>query len=216
MNNKIAVTLASTAIVASIIYLAFTAIALAYYPQTYSPLTNWLSDLGNPTVNPSGALYYDAGGVVTSVALIFFFMGMYTWRLGDKKAKTFLLASQIAGIALALCFIMTAVFPLGVNTSVHSTFSVMLFVFIGFFEIFSASAARRNKAFPKTLSVFGFAVAIVNFGLAVSFNFGDFFFGEWLMVGLFIAYTFTLSAVQSHLLTNSQKGKLWQVVSQET
>jgi hypothetical protein len=88
MNNKIAVALASTAIVASIIYLAFTAIALAYYPQTYSPLTNWLSDLGNPTVNPSGALYYDAGGVVTSVALIFFFTtSMQPKTVAEQKTQ---------------------------------------------------------------------------------------------------------------------------------
>ena len=52
-----------TALVAVSLYILFTAISFFYYPTAYSPLTNWLSDLGNPLQNPSGAIYYKIGGV---------------------------------------------------------------------------------------------------------------------------------------------------------
>jgi hypothetical protein len=201
MNKKISVLLSSTAIVAAAIYLVCTSIAIMSYPLAYNPMTNWLSDLGNPTLNPSGAIYYDAGGVVTSIVLLVFFVGMYTWRSEDKRMNAFLLVAVFSGLALACAFLLTAAFPLGVNDSLHSTFSIMLFVFVGCFEIFSASAIRKSPAYPKALSVFGLIVAIINFILAVSFNFGNLYVGEWVMIGLFIVYALGLSAVQLRIKT---------------
>lgn len=193
MKTKI---LPLTAIVAACIYLAFTLTAILYYPLPYSPLTNWLSDLGNPTQNPTGAIYYNTGGIITSAVLIVFFVGMYTWSAGDKKGKIFLTLSQVFGIVFALAFLMSALFPLGVNDSVHSMFSIMLFVFVGFFEIFSASATRRNPSAPRWLVYFGFAAAMINFAFGVSFNFMDLFVGEWIIIAVFIIYIITLALAQ--------------------
>jgi hypothetical protein len=189
-------TVSYLAVTAVCIYLAFTCVSLLFYPIAYSPLNNWLSDLGNPTKNPSGAIYYEIGGVLTSITLLLFFAGMYTWNTGNRKMKIFLTLSQVTGFVLALSFMITALFPLVVNDSVHSLFSIMLFVFIGFFEIFSASAIRRNPA-QKHIAIFGFIIAIVNFGLGVSFNFANLFVGEWIMIGLFIAYIITLALTQN-------------------
>ncbi len=184
-------------IIAACIYLAFTLVAILYYPQPYSPLTNWLSDFGNPTQNPSGALYYNTGGILTSAVLIVFFAGMNKWNIGDKKMKVFLTLSQISGIVFAFSFIMSAVFPLGVNDAVHSSFSIMLFIFIGCFEIFSASAIRRNPSRIRWVPYFGFIAAMINFAFGISFNFANLFIGEWIMIGLFIAYIITLTITQN-------------------
>lgn len=193
---KINRALASTALIATVIYLLFTAASLSLYPQAFSPINNWLSDLGNPNLNPDGAFYYDLGGILTSAVLFVFFASMFTWRPVDKKARILLLAAQISGVALACAFLLTAVFPLGVNDSMHSAFSILLFISVGCFEVFSASAIRRNPAFPKSLVLFGFAASIINFIFAVSFNFGDLFFGEWIMIGLFAAYMVAISLTQ--------------------
>ena len=189
--------LSLTGIIAACIYLAFTLVAILNYPQSYSPLTNWLSDFGNPTRNPIGAIYYNTGGIITSAVLIVFFAGMYTWNMGDKKGKIFLSLSQVSGIVFAVAFLMSALFPLGVNASVHSFFSIMLFVFIGFFEVFSASALRRNPASPKWTAYFGFVAAMINFAFGVSFNFMNLFVGEWIMIAVFIAYVITLALTQT-------------------
>jgi len=185
------------AILAVCIYVVFTLVAILNYPLPYSPLTNWLSDFGNPTRNPAGAIFYDAGGILTSAVLVLFFAGMYKWNTGDKKVKVFLLLSQISGIVFAISFIMSALFPLGINDSVHSVFSIMLFIFIGFFEIFSASAIRRNPSSPKWTAYFGFVAVMINFAFGVSFNFMNLFIGEWIIIAVFIAYVITLALTQS-------------------
>ena len=192
-------------IIAALIYIAFTLVAILYYPKPYSPLTNWLSDFGNPTQNPAGAIYYNTGGILTSAVLVLFFAGMYKWNTGDKKMKIFLLVSQISGIVFAFSFIMSALFPLGVNDSVHSFFSIMLFVFIGFFEVFSASAIRRNPA-KKPIAYFGFVAAMINFAFGISFNFMNLYIGEWIIIAVFIAYVITLALTQSvHQKEDSHK-----------
>ncbi len=193
-------------IVAAVIYVVFTLVAILYFPKPYSPLNNWLSDFGNPTQNPSGAIYYNTGGILTSAVLVLFFAGMYKWNTGDRKMKTFLLVSQISGIVFALAFMMSAIFPLGVNDSVHSFFSIMLFVFIGFFEVFSASAIRRNPL-QKRLAYFGFTAAMVNFAFGISFNFMNLFIGEWIIIAVFIAYTITLALTQKTHQTEDSNTK---------
>jgi hypothetical protein len=185
------------AILATCIYIAFTIIAYLHYPANYSPTANWLSDLGNPTQNPSGAVYYNTGDFITSLVLILFFVSIYSWNISDKKMKVFLGLSQAVGVILAIAFLITSMAPLGVNDSLHSTASIILFISIGCFEIFSASAIRRNPAHRKWMPSFGIGLAMVNFVLAVSFNFGNFFLGEWIMIGLFIAYILTLAVTQN-------------------
>lgn len=196
MNQKWLLIPLLAAAIASIVYLVFAFVAFLNYPGAYSPLTNWLSDLGNPTVNPSGALYYNIGGVVTSSVLILFFISIYSWKLADKKMKIFLGLSQVVGLVLAVAFMTSALFPLGVNNSIHSVASITLFISIGLFEIFSVSAIRKNPSHAKWLPAFGISVALVNFGLAVSFNFSNFFVGEWIMIALFIAWMLTLAVTQ--------------------
>jgi hypothetical protein len=104
--------------------------------------------------------------------------------------------SQIAGFALACAFIVTVIYPLGVNDQIHGAFSIILFVSAGFFEIFSATAMRRNPLCGKKLFVFGITVAMINFVFGVSFNFASLFVGEWAMIGLLIVYTLTLALVK--------------------
>jgi hypothetical protein len=186
------------AIGAVLIYLVFSSIALLHFPTAYSPFSNWLSDLGNPIKNPSGAIFYELAGVLTSIALFPFFVLLYRWNTGERKIRILLSIAQVSGILFAVSFIMTALFPLGVNDSIHSLFSIMLFVFIGFFELFSASAIRRIPNRVKWVPYLGFSIAAVNFMLGVSFNFANFYFGEWIMIGMFIAYTLTLATLQDY------------------
>jgi hypothetical protein len=182
-------------VVSAAIYILFATTAYLYYPTTYSPLNNWLSDLGNPTANPTGAIFYELAGTLTSICLVPFLIGVNAWNTGDRKVKIFLTVSQITGLIAAASFFMTAIFPLGVNNEVHSFFSIMIFVFFGFFEVFSASGLRRKVAAPRWLVYSGFATAFASFGIGVfSFFNHDFFLGEWITVGLLIFYVLALAA----------------------
>lgn len=180
-------------VVSAVIYILFAAIAYLYYPSAYSPLTNWLSDLGNPIVNPSGAIFYELAGILTSIALVPFLFGTYAWNTGDRKMKILLTVSQITGLVAAASFFMSAIFPLGINNAIHSFFSIMIFVFFGFFEVFSASALRRKASAPRWIVYSGFLAAVVSFAIgAYSFFNHDFFLGEWITVALLIFYVVVL------------------------
>jgi len=52
-----------------VLYCVFTFSSWALYPTAYSPVTNWLSDLGNSTNNPHGAILYNLGCILTGIAL---------------------------------------------------------------------------------------------------------------------------------------------------
>jgi hypothetical protein len=182
---------------AVVIYLSFSLVSFAYYPASYSPMTNWLSDLGNPQTSPSGAIFYRLGGIFTSGFLMAFFAGLYMWDSADSNMKILKTVGVVFGFFGSFAFISSSVFSLGVNDSMHSMFSTMLFIFFGFFEIFMASALRRSPMRVKTLPYFGFAIATINFMLGVSFIFTDFFFGEWIMIGLLISFIIVLATLQN-------------------
>ena len=195
--DKRQVWLLITSFFAVILYVSFALTAYLYYPNAFSPLNNWLSDLGNPLQNPSGAIYYKIGGVLTSLVLILFFAGMYNLKIEDKRLKFFTWASIASGLLLALSFMVTALFPLGVATATHSFFSIWRFVFTGLFVLFSACAIRRMPSHARWLPPFGIAIAIVNFAVCISFNFVDLYVGEWITVAFFIVYILTL-AIYKH------------------
>jgi hypothetical membrane protein len=79
-----------------ILYCVFTFSSWALFSTTYSPVTNWLSDLGNssPMYNPRGAILFDLGCILTGIALFPFFIGLYEWCNEEKWRRISLTISQ--------------------------------------------------------------------------------------------------------------------------
>jgi hypothetical membrane protein len=123
------------------------------YPGDYGPLTNWLSDLGNPQSNPTGAVFYNAGCILTSLLLVIFYIGLRRWNTGDRKMKILLTTAVAAGLPSSLSLILAATFPLGSHTEMHSFWSKMVSVFLGFFltehvitlELIRAMAGKKPE-----------------------------------------------------------------------
>jgi Protein of unknown function (DUF998) len=180
---------------AVVTYLAFTIAAYLSYPGTYGPLRNWLSDLGNPIDNPSGAVFYRLGCGLTAVFLIAFFAGLSGWNTGDRKMRILLITSQTAGALSALALILTAVFPLGTQTDMHRFWSMMLYLLLGFFLTFSATSLLRHPAFARRVAYYGFVTAAFNFvnGAVLTAVIGDVYVGEWISVGMFMIYVLMLA-----------------------
>jgi hypothetical protein len=180
-------------------YLIFTSVAILKYPSEYSPVTNWLSDLGNPQINLSGAVFYNLGCIITGLILLLFFFGLKEWNTGDKKTKIILTIAQISGLLSAIFLIITAVFPLGSHTPIHVVSGKMHIIFTGFFLTFSATALLKHPAAMKWFAYFGFASAFVNFvyGAFVYFVFA----AEWLAIGMFIIYILMISLNSRFLAT---------------
>jgi hypothetical membrane protein len=88
----------SASIAAIIIYVTLALIAFLKYPLPYSPLTNWLSDLGNPISNPSGAIFYRLGCTLSGLVLALFYLKLGIWNTGSKRTRVFLTVAQFAGV----------------------------------------------------------------------------------------------------------------------
>ena len=176
----------SAGIAAVVVYLIFALVAFLKYPGAYGPLTNWLSDLGNPLDNPSGAIFYRLGCVLSGAALILFYLRLGIWNPGSKKTRVILNVAQCMGVFSAVCLIITGILPLGTSTEIHSLWSIMLYISLGFFLTFSATALMKNPAFKKGFGYYAFLTAAVNFVFGAILH--EMFWAEWISVGMFIAY----------------------------
>jgi hypothetical protein len=180
-----------TGFTAVIIYLLFTVISFSFYPSEYSSFNNWLSDLGNPLANSTGAIYYNLGCIITALLLILFCLGLYIWDTGIKRTRTLLIIARIAGILAALSLIIASLFPLGTFTTVHSISSKMLSTLLGFFLAFLSTAFLRHPSSIKLFAFFGFLTALVNFIYGVFLY--EVFIAEWISLGMFIIYILLVS-----------------------
>jgi hypothetical membrane protein len=187
-------------ITAIIVYLIFTLIAFLIYPGEYSPVSNWLSDLGNPQVNPSGSIFYNIGCIITGLVLIVFYIELSCWNTGDKKMRILLVIAQVTGVLSSISLILSAIFPLGETALIHAFWSKMIFVFLGFFLTFSATSLLKHSSFIRWFAYYAFLTALVNF------VYGAFLYSvfvlEWISLEMFMIYAFML-AYNSRLLLKS-------------
>jgi len=178
--------ISSAGIAAVVVYLIFALVAFLKCPGPYGPLTNWLSDLGNPLANPSGAIFYRLGCMLSGAALVLFYLKLGIWNTGSKKTRVLLTIAQYTGVFSAVCLIVTGIFPLGTSAEIHSLWSMMLYISLGFFLTFSATALMKNPAFKKGFGYYAFLTAAVNFVFGAILH--EMFWAEWISVGMFIAY----------------------------
>lgn len=183
-------------IAAAFVYFIFTLAAYLKYPGPFNPFNNWLSDLGNPFNNASGAVIYNTGCMIVSILLMIFYIGMFNWDAPKRKVKFPLIIAQISGIISCVCLFMSAVFPLGSYTEIHSMFSLGIYYGIALFESFSAVAFFLNAKMKKWVAVFGYSASIVNL---ITICILDLFIGEWITIILLIIYVSILSS-QTNLI----------------
>jgi len=195
--------ISSAGIAAVVVYLIFALVAFLKYPGAYGPLTNWLSDLGNPLANPSGAIFYRLGCMLSGAALVLFSLKLGIWNTGSKKTRVLLTVAQCTGVFSAVCLIITGIFPLGTSTEIHSLWSMMLYISLGFFLTFSATALMKNPAFKKGFGYYAFLTAAVNFVFGAILH--EMFWAEWISVGMFIAYVLMV-AYNSMVLVRASQG----------
>jgi hypothetical membrane protein len=185
-----------TGMFAVVCYLAFALLAFSRYPLPYSPLSNWLSDLGNANLNPSGALFYNIGIVATGGALLLFFLGLSEWKMGKNRRQNLMLfVMQGFGILGALAMLMSGFYPMNF-LALHSFFSTCLYILLGTAFAFSVAALRYHPACPRWLLIVGAstALAAILYGI-----FHTVTVLEWVTTALFLCYVGLLSAETNRL-----------------
>jgi hypothetical protein len=143
----------------SILRLTFTSWAL--YPTLFTPFGNWLSDLGNSVGNPSGAIFYNIGCILTGTAYIIFLSGFYKWYTSEKTRKIGLMIAQAIGFLAAFSLIMVGVFSENAG-DIHTLWSLVFFLLNLITILLFSLALYKHPSYIKAISYYGFAVVIFN------------------------------------------------------
>lgn len=172
-----------TGILAGLFYVVFAFLAFSRYTLSYSPLQNWLSDLGNVETNPRSDIFYNTGIITTALLLVVFFLGLSRWKKEEKRIQMImLLLAQIFGILGSSCMIMSAIFPINV-LDMHRIWSMALYFLLATAFVFVAAALRYHRMVLRWLLILGISTAgMVNLTIFLPTT----TLIEWVTVALFL------------------------------
>jgi len=171
-------------VVVIILYCMFTFISWALYPTPYSPVDNWLSDLGNSTYNPSGAILYNVGCILTGIALFPFFGGLYKWYTDERGRKVMLMTTQAIGLFAAFSLIMIGVYSEDYG-ELHSLWSSVFFMLNLLVLILIGISLFTHPSYIKPIAYYGFIVAAINLLFVLVYRIPLF---EWFTVFTALGY----------------------------
>ncbi len=184
-----------SAILAALGYLVFTIMAYFLYPLHYSPVSNWLSDLGNPVINTRGAILYNIGIILTGCLVAVFFVGLSVWVSNNKIQVIMLRLTQVFGIIGSICMIMSALFPINLY-KIHSAWSSSLYILLSTSFIFSAAMLRYHPRVPRWLLVLGILTAVI---VILTGFLPTVYVLEWIAVFLFLCYVTLLGIMTERM-----------------
>lgn len=142
-------------------YCIFTILALQRFPGTFSATQYYLSVLGNVNKNPSGAIFYNRGVILTGLSLLIFYGGFVIWSSIQKRSKT-LAAVLISGLMNGFSIFMSGVYPEVPHYQTHFTWSLLIFVSLIPILILFSLYLRRYSGLNKIISYSGFLLAAYN------------------------------------------------------
>ena len=176
----------TSAALCAVTYGTSSIVAYTKYPQPLSPLHNWLSDLGNQTINPQGAIFYKIGVISCALFLaIWFISGLSQWRLKHQTIQQrLLLISQVGGVLTAFALMMSALYPIN-HLKEHAFWSDINFILFGITFAFSVAALRYHPHIPKVLLYLGVLASSLP---TVVLFINNAYWLEWVAVGIFIIY----------------------------
>ncbi|TFG33563.1 DUF998 domain-containing protein [Candidatus Thorarchaeota archaeon] len=145
-------------------YCSFTLISLVLYPAAYSPLTHYLSRLGNFDYNPFGAYFYNLGCILTGLALIPFFLSLRKWYTKRNFQVYILMIGQIIGLLSAIALIMIGVFS--EDKGVPHLAASSLFFILNFIVLILVNLSLIwHPQFFKPIAFYGIAIDFISLGL---------------------------------------------------
>ena len=144
-----------------VFYCAFTVTSIMLFPTPFSPVVNYLSDLGNSTFSPRGAWFYNAGCILTGLALFPFYAGFYEWYTPEKRRKVLMVGTQVVGFVSAFSLIMIGVFSEDTMAQ-HLFWSEVFFIFNLLVLILANISLMTHPRFVRPIGFYGLAVAVVN------------------------------------------------------
>ena len=144
-----------------VFYCVFTFTSLALFPPPFNAFDNWLSDLGNSSYNPNGAIFYNLGCILTGIMLFPFFIGLYNWYREDLWHKVLVIVTQFIGCFSGFALIMIGVFSEDFPAP-HVFWSNVFFEVNLIVLILASVTLYFHPDFFKWIALYGVIVAIIN------------------------------------------------------
>jgi len=156
-------------LIAVIIFTVFTFTSFILYPTQYNPLYDWLSNLGNVYLNPSGAIFFNLGCILSGILLIPFFTGLYNWKPIKKLDKILLILGIIIGIYASVSLIMVGVFP-ETHLKQHLLAAGGVFGSLFIIIILISLALFRHPKFIHLIGYYGIIAIIIDISFQIICN----------------------------------------------
>ena len=176
-----------------LIYVVLAVVSAIFYPKGFSPLINTLPQLGDPKLNPAGAILYNIGVYVICGSTFFIVVALLVtpkqW-LTSRGAKRmnqfyFILACMFL---FTLFYVFTTLTPASKNYGLNGLFTLLFISFLELFVAFSAAGIRRLNDYVHWVPPFGFAVAALLPLLVVSSAIYGFTLFSWVIAVLSWSY----------------------------
>ncbi len=177
-------------------YCLFTVISWILYPFEFTPMTHYLSRLGNFDYSPFGAIFYNLGCILAGLALIPFFIGFRIWYRGQMRVNFILSIGQGLGILSGIALIMIGVFS--ENQGALHMLASSVFFLLNFFVLLVLSIAfLLHDRSLKLVPIYGilFDIAAIILELQIGGPIVEWYtvFGSLLFVILVIYDTYRLT-----------------------
>ncbi len=143
----------------------FLLISLAFYPGNFSPLQNYLSDLGYYPSNP-GAIFYNLGTIIAGCLSILFSVFLFIFYNQDRVDRVLLNILQVVGIFSGISIVGAAVFT-EVYMDIHFTWSMSFFVTSVGCSIIGGVFFLRQPDSIRRIALFNIIVAFVQIALLI-------------------------------------------------
>jgi hypothetical membrane protein len=166
------------------LFCVFTFTSWALYPTSYNPVNNWLSDLGNSSYNPTGAIFFNAGCVLTGIMLFPFFLGLYKWYTNENWRRISLILTQTIGSLAAFSLVMIGVFSEDYG-EIHGVWSVVFFLLNFIVLILANVSLFTHPKYIRHIAYYVFIVVAINLIFAFLYTIPLL---EWLTVFASLGY----------------------------
>ena len=125
--------------------------AYAFYPWAFSPMTNWISDLGNRLWSPMGSILFRLDMVIVGVGLAAFFLGLRALSHDQRIwIKLLIGLGQIGGLVASLAVIMTGIYSED-QTTAHALWASIMFISLAVTVMFIGWALFFHPRVPSLL-----------------------------------------------------------------
>ena len=156
--------------------------AYLFYPWAFSPMTNWISDLGNTWLNPRGSMFFRADMVVVGIGLSVFFLGLRTLTHGQRLlTRLLIITAQLSGLVASLALAMTGVFSEN-QQSAHALWATVLFVALAVTVMMLGWGVLFHPGVPAWIGYFALAAFSVDIVSIVARS----YWLEWVAVPLLL------------------------------